>query len=227
MQIMPRRIIPLGECSVVVEFGNDISLELNSSAIALADYLAASPFPGFIEAVPAYSSTAIYYDAVSVIRSYEVGVSAFKRVRAFINEALSNLSVKEPAESDIVEIPTDFGPSAGPDLSFVADLHGLSTAEVIAIFTAQTYRVFMIGFLPGFAYMGEVDHRIQTPRRDQPRAKVPKRSVGIAGTQTGVYPLESPGGWQIVGRTSIEMFLPELDPPSRLKPGDKVRFVAI
>jgi KipI family sensor histidine kinase inhibitor len=123
-----------------------------------------------------------------------------------------------------MEIPVDFG---GEDLNVVAEFSGLSTSGVVEIFLSRQYRVYMLGFLPGFAYMGEVDERIAVPRRATPRTKVPKGSVGIAGKQTGIYPFESPGGWQIIGRTPVEMFAPDREEPCLLRPGDIVRFKAI
>jgi len=227
MQVKPQRITPLSESAVVVEFGNQISVELNSAATALADQLDAAPFPGFVEAVPAYASTTVYFDPLVVRRSLEADQPSLDRVITLVNAAITECSEKEDSKRDVVEIPADFSVSAGLDLQYLAESHSLSTDEVVSIFTTAIYRVYMIGFLPGFAYMGGVDARIQTARREQPRSNVPKGSVGIAGAQTGIYPLESPGGWQIIGRTDDEMFLRDADPPSRLRPGDRVRFVAI
>ena len=118
-----------------------------------------------------------------------------------------------------------FDEVSGPDLPLVAAKSGLSVNEVVELFTSSAYRVFMIGFLPGFAYMGEVDERIALPRKQQPRQVVPKGSIGIAGRQTGIYPLESPGGWQLIGRTEVELFTPYAERPTLLQPGDLVRFV--
>ena len=227
MQVKPQRITPLSESAVVVEFGNQISVELNSAATALADQLDAAPFPGFVEAVPAYASTTVYFDPLVVRRSLEADQPSLDRVITLVNAAITECSEKEDSKRDVVEIPADFSVSAGLDLQYLAEAHSLSTDEVVSIFTTAIYRVYMIGFLPGFAYMGEVDSQIQTPRREQPRSNVPKGSVGIAGAQTGIYPLESPGGWQIIGRTDAEMFIRDADPPSRLRPGDRVRFEAI
>ena len=129
--------------------------------------------------------------------------------------------------SRMVKIPVHFDAESSLDLNFVAEHSGVTPTEVIEIFTSQTYRVFMLGFLPGFTYMGEVDKRIATSRKETPRTLVPKGSVGIAGKQTGIYSLESPGGWQIIGRTDVEMFTPDTKPPSLLRPGDDVRFTAV
>jgi KipI family sensor histidine kinase inhibitor len=124
----------------------------------------------------------------------------------------------------LIEIPVCFDERYALDLNFVASSNDLSPDKVIEIFLAVTYRVYMLGFLPGFSYMGEVDRRIATPRKSSPRLKVPKGSVGIAGKQTGIYSLESPGGWQIIGRTDIELFTPQAESPTFLHAGDSVRF---
>jgi inhibitor of KinA len=126
-----------------------------------------------------------------------------------------------------IEIPVKFDREVGPDLEFVTQQSGLDSEEVVRIFTGTTYRVFMLGFLPGFSYLGKVDEQIATPRRDSPRLSVPKGSVGIAGNQTGIYSLESPGGWQIIGRTETELFTPKNKQPCLLAPGDRVRFVSV
>ena len=227
MQYRPPKIKPLGESSVVVEFGNEIAEEINAQAIALADHLDRNPFPGFIEAVPAYTSTTVFFDLAKLARSIECGENIATFVKGVLNESIAAMSATTAPASKIVEIPTDFSPAAGLDLESVARHCQLGIEDVIDIFTSRTYRVYMVGFLPGFAYMGETDERIRVPRLAQPRAKVPKGSVGLAGAQTGIYPLESPGGWQIIGRTSVEMFDPDADRPSRLKAGDRVKFTPI
>ena len=222
------KIFPLGDCCVTVDFGNEISVELNSRAIALAKIFQNNPFPGFIEAVPAYASASIFYNLVEVRQNFSEAASAFEAVRALVKSALSQQPAAiEEADPRMVEIPVDFSDGSALDLNFVADHCGLSPADVVARFTSGTYRVYMLGFLPGFAYMGEVDESIAVPRKETPRRRVPKGSVGIASRQTGVYPLESPGGWQIIGRTDAEMFAADRDPPCLLAPGDQVRFVPL
>jgi KipI family sensor histidine kinase inhibitor len=123
-----------------------------------------------------------------------------------------------------MEIPVRFDADCGPDLEFVASLRNLDPEDVVRIFTERTYRVYMLGFLPGFAYLGEIDARLAAPRKDSPRLRVPRGSVGIAGRQTGVYPFASPGGWQIIGRTETEFLTPDGATPTLLQPGDTVRF---
>jgi inhibitor of KinA len=227
MHYDPPKIKPLGESAVVVEFGSEISEEINAQAIALAAYLDRDRFTGFIEAVPAYASTTVFFDVATVARSVDCGESISSFVESALNDSIAAMSVTTSSAREVIELPTDFGPTAGLDIDSVARHCQLRVNEVIETFTSETYRVFMIGFLPGFAYMGETDERIRVPRLAQPRAKVPKGSVGLAGAQTGVYPLESPGGWQIIGRTRVEMFDPNADPPSRLKADDLVRFIPV
>jgi len=216
------KIFPLGDSAVTVDFGNVISVDLNQRVISLGEHLTSNPFPGFVEAVPAYSSLAIFYDLLETRSAFPDHETAFDAVRSVI----SAIDVDKVSSTDdrLVEIPVDFGPDAALDLEDLADRAGLSTKDVVEIFSNTLYRVYMLGFLPGFAYMGEVDERIAAPRRQSPRLKVPKGSVGIAGLQTGIYPLESPGGWQIIGRTDVELFTPDAGSPCLLSPGDTVRF---
>jgi inhibitor of KinA len=219
------KIFPLAPGSITVDFGNEISVSLNDKAISLATWFDQNPFPGFIEAAPAYSSVAIFYDLTTVRRNFTEFRTSFDAVHNIVRSALENLSGVAPTDGRMIEIAVDFGASSALDLDDVANESGLSRIEVIEVFLSKTYRVFMLGFLPGFPYMGEVDERIAVPRKRSPRTRVPKGSVGIAGRQTGIYPLESPGGWQIIGVTDLELFAPDADPPTLLRPGDEIRFV--
>lgn len=219
------RIFPLGDSALTVEFGNTISVDLNKRAIALADHFQQNPFPGFIESVPAYASTTIFYDLLKVQNEFVGSRTAFEAIKNLTAEALNNLRSLQTESERIIEIPVHFDPDAALDLENVAEQHNLTREDVISIFTMTTYRVFMLGFLPGFTYMAEVDERIATPRHETPRTLVPKGSVGIAGRQTGIYSLDSPGGWQIIGRTDTELFTPYERDLCLLQPGDSVRFV--
>jgi inhibitor of KinA len=219
------RISSLGDDCVTVDFGNEISIELNSKAIALAARLNTDRFEGFIEAVPAYSSVSVFFKLADVRRSAQELETALASVTRCIDRALENLSDALTSKGRIVEIAVDFGAQAALDLEHVAEFARMSQRDVVELFTSKTYRVYMLGFLPGFTYMGEVDERIAIARRETPRTSVPKGSVGIAGRQTGIYPSQSPGGWQIIGRTNAEMFSLDREPNSLLQPGDEVRFV--
>jgi inhibitor of KinA len=215
---------PLGESALIIEFGDKISLETNEKVINLACYFDENPFEGFIECVPAYASLTVFYDLVSVKKNYAEFSTAFETVRLLAEKALQILSKNNNQNARTIEIPVRFEKEFAPDLEFVAGSNNLTAEKVVEIFKSKIYRVYMLGFLPGFAYMGEIDERIATPRRKTPRVKVPEGSVGIAGRQTGIYPLESPGGWQIIGRTEIELFTPEAEKPTFLQPGDRVKF---
>jgi len=220
------KIFPLGDSALTLDLGGKISESLNENAIALSNYLDSHPFPGFIESVPAYSSITVYYDLLTVRGNFPDFMSAFAAVKYIVESGLAATKVSRSRKTRTITIPVKFDPNAGPDLEFVAEQSRLDTNEVVRIFTEPTYRVFMLGFLPGFSYLGEVDERIATPRRDSPRLTVPKGSIGIAERQTGIYSLESPGGWQIIGRTETELFSPRNEIPCRLAPGDNVRFVS-
>lgn len=217
------RIFPLGDSALTVEFGNEISEELNLRSIGLANYLNTASFPGLIEACPAYSSTTIFYDPVVVRNAFPNFQTAFEAVKSIAVEALEVSSIGAQLPGRLIEIPVRFNPEFGLDLNEITKKTGFTTKEFISIFTGRNYRVYMLGFLPGFAYMGDADERIAVPRRESPRVKVPKGSVGIAGRQTGIYSFDSPGGWQIIGRTDVELF--SKDGGSLLMPGDEVRFL--
>jgi len=218
------KIFPLCENAVTIDFGNEISVELNEKVIRLADFIKKNPFRGFVELVPAYSSLTVFYDLIEVRKTHGEFSDSFSFVKKFIENALINSGNIKKSKPRLIEIPVNYSKKFAIDLEFVACNANLSEKEVVKIHTAQTYRVFMIGFLPAFAYLGEVDERIAAPRKLTPRLKIEKGSVGIAGKQTGIYPLESPGGWQIIGKTDLEMFQPEKKEISLLKTGDSVKF---
>ena len=221
----PPRILPLGENALVVEFGRVISKELNQKAIALADRLDRQPFTGYVESLPAYASTTIFFDSKLVGEAYPNFATSSEAVSRLVEALIPDSETLDIEQRRLVEIPASFGRDVGPDLISLANDVGVAPSTVVEIFTATTYRVYMLGFLPGFSYMGDVDERIASPRRSSPRLSVPAGSIGIAGRQTGIYSLESPGGWQIIGRTDLKLFDPNSDEPSFLKAGDLVKFV--
>jgi inhibitor of KinA len=220
------KIFPLGIDALTVEFGNRITTELNDRVLNLADYLTKNPFAGLHEIVPAYSSLTIFYDVLKIRNTFPDFSNAFEAVKSIAENGIRNAGAVRTSDPRLIEIPVDFGEDFAPDLEFVASIENLSKIEVIEIFTARTYRVFMLGFMPAFPYMGEVDPRIAAPRKQTPRLNVPKGSVGIAGTQTGIYPFDSPGGWQIIGKTDFRLFAPEKENPCALNAGDLVKFNA-
>ena len=186
--------------------------------------LTAKPFPGFVESVPAYASLAVFYDAVFINNNQQKIISAFDFAKICVAKIAAEINNRTSKMEKKISIPVYYN---GEDLEYVAGIHQLNTEEVIKIHTAVTYRVFMTGFLPGFAYMGTVDKKIITPRKDTPRLHVAAGSVGIAGAQTGIYPLDSPGGWQIIGTTPLKIFNKEKINPCLLNAGDNVQFISI
>ena len=182
-------------------------------------------FKGFIETVSAYSSLAVFYDVALVKDNYVIATSVFDFVKTFTEHLLNEISIAaDTTKRAIITIPVYYN---GEDVDAVAKQHQLTVEELISIHTGKTYRVFMIGFLPGFAYMGKLDERIATPRHVTPRTHVKKGSVGIAGFQTGIYPLDSPGGWQLIGQTPLKIFDTRKEFPCLLQAGDTIQFISI
>lgn len=218
---------PVGENSLTLSFGNQISVETNRKIITIQKLIEKNPFPGMIELVPAFSSLTVFYDLLKVRKNSPELPTAFEAVRFYLENLSSKIKKIRETEQQRVEIEFSFVDEFALDLNYISETKNISKKEVIEIFTSKVYRVFMLGFLPGFAYMGEVDDRIAVPRKETPRMKVPKGCVGIAGNQTGIYPLESPGGWQIIGRTETELFTPDEENPTFLQAGDLVKFKAV
>ncbi len=209
---MHYKVFNPAENYILLDFGNKIDEKLNKYVIALAECI---KHKAIIEIIPAYSNLLIEYD------SNEIGVKALKtylkRLRPVISET----------QGKIIEIPVVYGGEYGPDLSFVARRNGISEEEVISLHSSIIYRVYMLGFLPGFCYLGGMDSRISCERLEMPRLKIPKGSVGIAGMQTGIYPEASPGGWRLIGRTAFELFRPQEIEPFPIHAGDNVKFTPI
>ncbi len=221
------KFFSLGENAVTIDFGNEISTRLNDTVLDLAGIIQANGFDGFIEAVPAYSSLTVFFDLVKVRKAHREFPTGFSFVATFLKDSLKHLTDKPSRTERIVTIPVCYDPAFALDMADVAKYANTNRDEVVRLHTSVQYRVFMIGFLPGFAYMGEVDERIAAPRKTTPRVSVERGSVGIAGKQTGIYPLESPGGWQIIGKTPIPMFRPGDSNLSLLLAGDSVSFYEI
>lgn len=209
---------PAGDQALLVVFGDEVDLTINRRVHALDRLLAEEPIYGLVETVPTYTSLLVYYDLLQ---------TGYEHVAAALQEYASRLGESADAPARRVEIPTRYGGEDGPDIAFVAEHNQLAVEEVIRIHSSRDYPVYMMGFTPGFPYLGGMDERIAAPRLQSPRTHVPAGSVGIAGKQTGVYPIDSPGGWQIIGRTALTLFDPGRDDPFTLAPGDLVRFVPI
>ncbi len=215
---MEMKLIPVGDGAVSVIFGSTIDPITNRQVHALARRLHTQPPEGFLAAVPGYTTLLVQY--YSLCLSSQALPDWIERE----NQAASQVELPSPR---LVEIPVRYGGSAGPDLDQVAALHQMTTDEVIHRHAAPIYTVYLIGFLPGFAYLGGMDPLLATPRLSSPRQSIPAGSVGIAGAQTGIYPLASPGGWQLIGRTNLTLFDPARTPPTLLTPGDEVRFIHV
>ncbi|TPG65402.1 5-oxoprolinase subunit PxpB [Hymenobacter nivis] len=222
----PAQLYPLGDAAVVVQFGEGISPVTHAAIQAFGAHLAQHPFTGLRECVPAFTTLTVYYDPWLV--SDGGRHPPYETVAATLRKMLAAAGAPAvAAEADLVEIPVCYGDAFGPDLEFVAHHAGLSAAEVIARHAAPEYLVHMIGFAPGFPYLGGLDARLATPRLAQPRPLVPAGTVGIAGPQTGIYSLPTPGGWQLIGRTPLRLFDAAWAAPSRLRAGQRLRFVPI
>ena len=215
------QIASLSESAIVISFEQIIDEGINDFIRLLDRKINKNPFPGFVESVPAYASLTVYYDLLKV--PVHNGRTAQGFVRNFTEELINKYSFGEyeKVNKSIVEIPVIYD---GEDLDFVCEKTGLSVSEFIKTHTEPLYRVYMMGFLPGFAYLGGMDKRLAVPRRSSPRKQVPAGSVGIAGEQTGIYPVESPGGWQLIGRTEKELLINDESQLTLLKQGDYVRF---
>jgi len=208
----------MGDRSLLVELGDEISPSVNQRVQELFTALDLHPVDGVRELVPSYRSLLVVYDPLNI------SLVALKRT---IRDTCQNLDQTELPEPRTIDIPIVYGGEQGPDLDSVAQYHHITPQAVIDYHTRPTYRVYMIGFTPGYPYLGEVPDAIATPRRKTPRILVPKGSVGIAKQQTGIYSVDSPGGWQIIGWTPVNLFDPQARPPSVLMMGDRVRFQAI
>jgi inhibitor of KinA len=220
-------IYALSEQAVTVEFGGEINERILQRVTAFNIAVTQNPFLGFYTAVPAYTTLTIFFDPLQVILSDLPGANCFEKVSGY----LTGLRNSEPditiAETETITIPVCYDGDFGPDIDEVSNHSKLSITDIIKLHTESVYKVYMIGFVPGFAYLGGMDERLAMPRKQTPRPAVTAGSVGIAGLQTGIYPLETPGGWQIIGRTPLKMFDAQRPQPSLLKAGDLVVFKPI
>jgi len=211
------RFLPVGDAALSVELGDAIDPALNARVRGLDRAVRDRPFPGFREAAPTYRSLLVLYDWRAT--RFAEAVTAL--------QSLLDAAPAEERAGRLVQVPTRYGGDDGPDLGDVARARGLSEAEAVAMHSAPEYTAFMLGFIGGFAYLGPLPAALEMPRRSTPRVRVPAGSVGVAGRQTGIYPMALPGGWNLIGRTSLRLFDPLADPPSLIQAGDRVRFVPV
>ncbi len=213
---------PLGDHAVMITVGDSIDIDTHRRVRAIDAALDHAHISGVTDRVPAFTSLVVHYDPVRAPGPQNT--SPYDRIVSAIQRAISDLSESEVPPARVVEIPVCYGGELGPDLEDVAGKHGLTPDDVVRIHAAGDYLVYMVGFMPGFAYLGGLSGELSTPRRASPRTAVPAGTVGIGGDQTGVYPLVSPGGWNLIGRTPVKIFDIARDEPTLLAAGDRVRF---
>jgi len=218
------RILPLGDHALCIQLGDIIDASINQQCIAIFHQLKEAALPFIKDIIPAYASLTVVYDVVGIRKEQP---SAYGSMKEKLEAMLLRINMDQPISSRKIEIPVCYDLSLGVDLQEMSQEKNIPVEEIIRIHTNKTYRVFMIGFLPGFAYMGSVDESIITARRTKPRTNVAAGSVGIAGEQTGIYPLDSPGGWNIIGQTPLKLFDAKREKPVLLEAGDEIKFVAI
>ncbi len=219
-------IYPCGDHAITIQLGDEISVSVNQKLLAIFHHLKQNSIEGVKDMIPAYNTLTLVYDLALLKKKYPVR-SVYDKISMQLQKAATMIITEVPTASRLVNIPVCYDPSLAPDIISLSEMHQLTVDEAIQLHTAKIYRVYMIGFLPGFAYMGSVDEKINTPRLSKPRTQVPAGSVGIAGEQTGIYPFDSPGGWQLIGQTPIAMFDAKKETPCYLQPGDEVKFHAI
>lgn len=219
------RYAPLGDHAIVITLGDAIDEATHRRVRAVSARLDQTHIPGLVDQVPAFASVVAHYDPVAV--PGDPARPPYDRMVEALEAAFTDLVHAHLPPARVVEIPVCYGGDLGPDLDEVADRHGMSIDDVIGVHTGGDYLVYMVGFMPGFAYLGGLDPRIATPRRQSPRTAVPAGTVGIGGQQTGVYPVVCPGGWNLIGRTPLRIFDTAREEPTLLVTGDRVRFHAI
>lgn len=216
---METKYLLAGDKAIVVEFGDIIDEDINRKVINLMKNIESSSLINSIyEMIPTYRSLMIIYNPLKI--TFNDLINSVKNIEC-------NLKVLDKREKNVIKIPVLYGNDYGPDIDTVAKHNRLSIEEVIRLHSEAEYLVYMLGFTPGFTYLGGMNNKLETPRLDNPRVKIPEGSVGIAGKQTGVYPIESPGGWQLIGRTPIKLYNPKRENPILLKAGDYVKFTPI
>ena len=225
-EIVKHTIFAISDSALTIDFGSVIDESINLKVLSLFRELQGSPLEGMIEAVPAYSSLTIYYDLFQLRKSVPSDITVYEWISRQLEERLQQPFEADNKGSGFLEIPVCYEKEFAPDIEDLAKKKGMTVEEVMNIHSSKKYRVYMLGFLPGFSYMGELDEKISISRKSQPQP-VAAGSIGIAGRQTGIYPLASPGGWQIIGRTPLKLFDTQKEEPTLLKAGDTVQFISI
>lgn len=218
------KVTSLGDSAIRVEFGHEISLAVYNRIQVFMKYLNEADHEFIKEVIPAFTCITITYNPLNLIKRT---MKPYETIKEAIEKVLEQPMYELKEDKFVVEIPVCYGGVYGPDLDELAALHHIDTEEVIQRHTGREYFVYMLGFAPGFPFLGGVDPKIATPRKQTPRLKIEPGSVGIAGSQTGIYPIETPGGWQIIGRTPLDLFTPNAETPTLLKAGYWIRFKPI
>lgn len=212
------RMCPVGDQALLCEFGNAIDEETNAQVMCLAEQINKKTISGIVEVLPTYRSLLVFYDAERI---------TYRQLTRKISHLYTEKTTDRTEKKKIRMVPCLYGGAYGPDLEQMSEALDLTPEQVIDIHQSVDYKVYMLGFLPGFVYLGGLDERIHMPRLDVPRTRIPERSVGIGGNQTGVYPMESPGGWRLIGSTPLDFYNPFHTPPVLCHAGEYIRFVSI
>ncbi len=207
-----------GDSSLLIQFGNEISPEINQKITATVQLMREQHIEGVLDVIPAFCSLLINYDP---------RVISYSEITKRMKKLLKVETKAGEKRKRVFEIPVCYGGKYGPDLAYIAEHAGMSEEEVIALHSSTDYLIYMLGFLPGFCYLGGLDERLHTPRLATPRIKIDAGSVGIGGSQTGIYPMDSPGGWQLMGMTPVKTYDPEREVPILVEAGDYIRFVPV
>lgn len=212
------KMLPVGDQAILINFGDVIATEINAKVTSFAKEVTSREKPWVIDLIPTFTAVLINYDPLAL---------GYEAMAEFCKDCLAQMTAGTEIKRRIFEIPVIYGGAYGEDLPFVADHAGMTVEEVIATHTGTDYLIYMLGFLPGFAYLGGLDERIVTPRLKRPRVRIPAGAVGIGGSQTGIYPTVSPGGWQLIGITPVEVYNPVRTPAILYEAGDMVRFRSV
>lgn len=215
---MDIKVMPAGDSALVVEFGNEINEAVNEKVHALAKKIRQENIPGITEMIPTFRSLLVSYDMLQI---------SYSKLSVMLSVLSRELEMNRAAHRRIVKIPCCYGARFGADLTDMERLTGLSREEIIELHSSVDYKIYMLGFLPGFVYLGGLDKRLEVPRLDTPRVRIGKGAVGIGGNQTGIYPMDSPGGWRLIGGTPVDLYDPEREDPVLLRAGEYIRFVPI
>jgi inhibitor of KinA len=224
--VFSHTIYPVSDSALTIDFGNVLSGDINQFVLSLYQQLTQFPVTGMIEVVPAYSSVTIYYDLFALRRIVPSALGVYEWICLQLGQRLIDAVPVNTIPTRKISIPVCYEEEYAPNIANIAKANGITREELIHLHTSREYRVYMLGFLPGFPYMGELDNRLVVPRKPRPQ-QVEAGSVGIAGQQTGIYPLASPGGWSIIGKTPLLLFDSSREEPVLMKAGDTVIFYSI